>query len=96
MRKRGRVKLCTNTIVSVSMRKRRRTHTRVKLNVRAGSRSRRGRVDQIWPDQRKCASAGPALAQLGAKMMNVTAIIISYNDNINFVIIHRYNDIYSL
>ena len=61
VRQRGRVKLCTNAIVSVSMRKRRRTHTRVKLNVRAGSRSRRGRVDQIWPDQRKCASAGPAL-----------------------------------
>ena len=58
VRKRGRVKLCTNAIVSVSMRKRRRTHTRVKLNVRAGSRSRRG---QIWPDQRKCASAGPGL-----------------------------------
>ena len=31
------------------------------LNVRAGSRSRRGCVDQIWPDQRKCASAGPVL-----------------------------------
>ena len=27
--KRGRVKLCTNAIMSVSMRKRRRTHTRV-------------------------------------------------------------------
>ena len=32
------------------------------MNVRAGSRSRRGRVDQTWPDQRKCASAGPASA----------------------------------
>ena len=29
VRKRGRDKLCTNVIVSVSMRKRRRTHTRV-------------------------------------------------------------------
>ena len=28
VRKRGRVKLCTNAITSVSMRKRRRTHTR--------------------------------------------------------------------
>ena len=29
VRKRGRVKLCTNAITSVSMRKRRRVHTRV-------------------------------------------------------------------
>ena len=29
VRKRGRVKFCTNAIVSVSMRKRRRTHTHV-------------------------------------------------------------------
>ena len=29
VRKRGRVKLCTNAITSVSMRKHRRTHTRV-------------------------------------------------------------------
>ena len=49
-------------MVNVSMRKRRRTHiymyTRL-LSVRAGTWSRRGRVDQIWPYQRKCASAGP-------------------------------------
>ena len=29
VRKRGRDKLCTNTVVSVSMRKRRCTHTRI-------------------------------------------------------------------
>ena len=55
------------------MRKRRRTHTpdTRQLNVRAGSRSRRGRVDQIWPDQRKCASAGP-VAVAGPPTLLVT------------------------
>ena len=29
------------------------------LSARAGTWSRRGCVDQTWPDQRKCASSGP-------------------------------------
>ena len=47
MRKRGRDKLCTNAIVECSR--------------CAGSQSRRGRVDQIWPDQSKRASAGSVM-----------------------------------